>query len=264
MSNQRMPASTNKSVTEAERRRRNQRMAKRMEDPLFREHVKTIRQSIIAGVSFSEARERLPKVTEPYWNDIKFAISKFSISPENILLEWQIRNQSRYQQAVNLYNEAFKSKDLDMMSRAIMMLQKIDEADIDLKKEFGLIRPIVFEDERGPGEGISDQDVNDARQRFELELKQRILDKLALERDAHAPVTIDVLTRTEITGQADSVGLITVAGLPVEGHKQQDSIQEGVTDGGVDLLHTVDAVALPDGTSTEGPNLLATEGVGRK
>lgn len=233
-------------VDDKERQNNSKRLARRLQDPLFKEHVKIVKTAIISGISMSEARTRLPKVSHLWWQDIRRAISQYSITPENILLEWQIRNQSRYQQAQELYLMARKKGSMDMMSRAVMMLQKIDEADIELKREFGLIRPIVLKDvDQNEASGISDKDVNDARERFELELKQRILDKLEIERDAHAPVTIDVLTRIDFTRDADQMEPSAVAEDAPDGRPTDNGVSQSESDGRVDILHPVGALALP-------------------
>lgn len=234
------------SSTDKTRQTNAKRLARRLADPLFKEHVKTVKNAICSGRSMTEARDSLPKVSNQYFEDIRSAISRYSITPENILLEWQIRNQSRYQQAQELYIMARKKGSMEMMSRAVMMLQKIDEADIELKREFGLIRPIVLKDveQNSEASGISDKDVNDARERFELELRQRILNKLEIERDAHAPVTIDVLTRIDFTRDADQVEPSAVAEDPASGRSADNGVSQSQSDGRVDVLHPMGALVV--------------------
>ena len=121
------------------------RLRKRFSDLNFRESLDRLKREIASGNSMSIARVNMGIESDALWNDLKYAIGSSMLSPETVMLEWQIRNSHRYSQALDLYLKAEGINDLDMMARAIMMLQKIDSDDLELKKYLGLLRP--------PGDG---------------------------------------------------------------------------------------------------------------
>lgn len=217
-------------VVKIERERKMERMKRRFEDPVFKRQIMSIRMSVGAGMSLAEARNNAGIESDSLWDDLVFALSVSLLSPEHIVLEWQIRNSTRYAQAMSLYVEAEKEKDFDMMSRAIMMLQKIDETDIEMKRAFGLIKPI--QDEETGGYGVSQEDLDRARQQFDSAVEQRILHKLEVKRGAKPPVPLDVLIGLATERQPDVLGQTTVAEDSSGGQQSGDSIPKIVSDGG--------------------------------
>lgn len=186
------------------------RLRKRFSDLNFRESLDRLKREIASGNSMSIARINMGIESDAIWNDLKYAIGSSMLSPETVMLEWQIRNSHRYSQALDLYLKSEAINDLDMMARAIMMLQKIDSDDLELKKYLGLLRPPGD----GQGEeisGITTDEVMDAERRFAEQVKERILRKLEIRAEAQPPIPIDVLTESETKRDADQLGQTTVA-----------------------------------------------------
>jgi len=251
----------------AERERKKERLKKRYDDPQFRKDITRTKQSVSMGMTLNEARINCGFADDLYWEDLKFALSISIVNPEGVILEWQIRNQNRYQQALRLFSEASAKErdgldkdgnpikipiqpDKEMMLKALMILQKIDESDIEMKRAFGLVEPIQEETPLVGFGTTSEGDLEQAERRFNSIVEQRIIHKLEAQRKAVEPVTIDVLSGSEPSGQPDSLGQTAVAVHPTAGFESANSLPQRVPDGGFDVLHSMDVVVVQDETNT--------------
>lgn len=189
-----IPTLYGKSEAESKRRKR---IAERRDDPTFREYLRSARNKLAIGDSLSEVREWIGLSDykhDQLWDDILYMIGEAMINPVNIMLEWSVRQQTRYKMAMDLYNRNKEANDRDGMAKAILTLSKIDENALELHKALGLIKPIQFED---GSEGISDDDVNDAERRLNSIVEERIKNKLGAGREAQQPESVLLLDELE-------------------------------------------------------------------
>jgi hypothetical protein len=217
------------NTIDAQRAKNEVRMRKRYSDPDFKGDLVRLRKLIAAGRTFDEVRD-LFKDNHIWWNDLKFALASSLLNPENIMLEWQIRNQGRYQQGLKLFRMAEEQGDMEMMAKAIMMLQKIDSDDIEVKKYLGLVKPV--KEVESDGEGISHDDLELAEQRWSRIIEERIAHKLEVRREAEAPVPVDVLLGAEFERQPNSVGQVAVVEVNSGGQEPGDSVPQILSNGG--------------------------------
>ena len=199
----------------ADRAKRLKRIAKRKEDPNFRERLNIIRRKIGAGSSLFEIRDTLNPIDDTYWSDLIFSIGLAYTSPESMWIEWSVRQETRYKMGAELYSKAKEINDFDGMAKALITLCKIDEAALELQKALGLIKPIT-EDNNKLQIGVSSQDLDLAEERFNELLEQKIFNKLEAQRQAQQPVTIDVLARYDTREQTDKLESTPLAQSPIE------------------------------------------------
>lgn len=196
-----MISSVSPLASQADERARQKRLAKRYNDPDFRERVNLTKRFVQQGVPLGEAREKVgldKQKFDDYWDDVVYVIAHNYFKTENLVLEWTIRQQVRYQMALETYNMAKKDNDLGEMNKAIMLMMKVDENSLQLQQAMGLIKPMKVDDnDQGQGEGISHEQL--------LLTEERILRKYQLQRDAQPPITIDVQHRSSPGGETDSV-----------------------------------------------------------
>jgi hypothetical protein len=127
-------------------------------------------------------------------------------------------------QAVELFNLSRQARDLDQMARAIILLNKIDESDINLKKALGLLRPVQFDDDGT--QGVSNDDVEVTRRRFERIVEERIVGKLIVREESPLPVPFDVLVGHESQPPSDQLEETPVVDDDPSGQQSGDSIPE--------------------------------------
>ena len=108
------------AAADTEKRRRAKRLAKRYEDNNFRERVASVKRFVQQGTPLGEARERIgitERKYDDYWEDIVYVIAHNYFKTENLVIEWTIRQQVRYQMALETYNMAKKENDLGEMTQ---------------------------------------------------------------------------------------------------------------------------------------------------
>lgn len=215
-----MISSVSPLASQADERARQRRLAKRYNDPDFRERVNLTKRFVQQGVPLGEAREKVgldKQKFDDYWDDLVYVIAHNYFKTENLVLEWTIRQQVRYQMALETYNMAKKDNDLGEMNKAIMLMMKVDENSLQLQQAMGLIKPMKLDDnDQGQGEGISHEQL--------LLTEERILRKYQLQRDAQPPITIDVQHRPSPGGETDSVEQTPLAKDPTRGPLEGNNI----------------------------------------
>lgn len=186
---------------DAEKKRRQRRLAKRYEEESFREYISTARKHIQLGKSLSETREQIGlynSKNDDLWDDIVYVLANNYSKPESLVLEWTIRQQTRYSMALEVYKMAKEQNDLGEMNKAIMIMMKVDENSLELQQRMGLLKPVNLDDnDPNQGEGITHEQL--------LLTEERILRKYQLQREASQPVTIDVLNRSDSRGETNTV-----------------------------------------------------------
>ena len=192
------------------------RLKKRFDEPHFRERMTTLRNHIAGGNSLFETRQKMEIESESLWEDLTNALALAVVNPGYIMLEWQIRQKTRYQMAAKAYSMAEKEGDYDAMFRGIMTLNKLDEFDLELKKTLGLIVPIseIGEDE---DISVSREEIELAQSQYERILDERILNTLEASREPDAPVPLDSIDATQPSGEPDQVGPTPLAKDPTPG-----------------------------------------------
>lgn len=195
------------SGPDREQKRRKRTLAMIRSEPLWRERIHLARKHIAIGKSLTETREALDVKNDFHWQCFVQVIAEAFASPASVMLEWQIRNQSRYQMSLKLVQLAEAEEDpdakFDKLSRAIMIAAKIDENTLELQKAMGLIKPI--DDDKSGGYGISSEDIRIAEQRFNTYIEQKITDKLVTERTTQSAESVALLTRSEPGGETNTV-----------------------------------------------------------
>ena len=233
----------------------NNRIAERRDIPGFGADMKRLKQSLAMGMPLEQARENCGFNDDLYFRDLVTVISRQMVDPESVLLEWTIKQQTRYMQALEIYQMAKEKNRLSQMAKAVMMMHRMDLDDIELKRLLGLIRPVT--DPGSMGSGISTEDIQLAEAKWRDNIEQRVRDKLEAERRAKAPQPIEFLDGNETQRPPDNVGQATVDVHPTSGHQQGNNIQEVVPNGRVDVLHNMGTVAVQDEANPAGTDLLA-------
>lgn len=233
----------------------NDRIAQRRDNPDFGADMKRLRQSLQMGMPLEQARENCGFKDDLYFRDLVTVIGRQMVNPESVLLEWTIKQQTRYMQALEIYQMAKEKNRLSQMAKAVMMMHRMDLDDIELKRLLGLIRPVT--DPGSLGSGISQEDIQFAEAKWRDNIEQRVRDKLEAERRAKAPQPIEFLDGNETQRPPDNVGQVTVDVHPTSGHQQGNNIQEVISDGRVDVLHNMGSMVVQDETNPAGTDLLA-------
>lgn len=194
--------STSSIVAQSDRARQAKRLAKKREDPFFRSYLQSMRQMLSGGQTLYDIRDKLGIKKDQEWHDLLTVMAQAFANPENIMLEWSVRQNARYAMAADMLNRAKAAKNFDAEAKSIMMMVKIDENFLELQKVLGLIKPI--EDGNG-GIGYSSKDVDNAERRFTQIIEQRIEDKLSTERESQSAQSIALLPGPEPRGEADTM-----------------------------------------------------------
>jgi len=197
-----LPTLTTKADYDSKRRKR---LAERRSDPLFHEYLRSTTRRMSTGDSLTDIREYIglsDSKNDLLWDDLMYTIGETMMNPMNLVLEWSVRQQTRYKMAIDLYNRNKEANDRDGMAKAILTLSKIDENALELHKALGLIKPIHFED---GSEGISDDDVNDAERRLNSIVEERIKSKLFAGREAQQPESVLLLDELESGQSSDQL-----------------------------------------------------------
>lgn len=242
MANNLKGAAVSRLVSSDLDRKRARRFKKYSEDERFKKFVISIRGKIASGKNLFEIRSEIEGMSDTEWSDALYFFSENYYKTENMVLEWQLKQGTRYQLAAEAYQMAKNANDYDAMMRAVHLMNKLDEHDLNMKTSLGIIRPVKNLEEP-IGEGISHDDLIMTERKFNELLEQRITTKLGLQREAEQPVTIDVLCRPSDERGADNLGQATLVENNPTGQLSTDSDTEGLSDGGFDLLHPMDLVA---------------------
>lgn len=226
--------STSNIVAQSDRAKQAKRLAKKRDDPFFRSNLQSMRQMLSGGQTLYDIRDKLGVKKDHDWHDLVTVMAQSFANPENILLEWSVRQNSRYALAADMLSRAKAAKDFDSEAKAIMMMVKIDENFLELQKTLGLIKPVT--DPNSLGYGISSEDIDLAERRFAGIIEQRISNKLAVERETQPAQSIELLSRTEPGGETDRLDEASLAQNTTHGSIEGHQNQEGITSRGFDLL----------------------------
>lgn len=174
----------------------------------WRQRLSSARRHIAFGKTLQEVRDEIGGLDKEFdWECFVAVMAQAFANPANMMLEWQIRNQSRYMMSSKIMKLADDEPDPDSkfrkMSQAIMIAAKLDENVLELQKALGLIKPIDIGDD---GIGISSEDIINAQQRFNHLIEQKIENKLLSERTTQSADSVTVLSRLEPGGSSDQVG----------------------------------------------------------
>lgn len=224
------------------------RLAHRRDEPHFAADLMRLRQSLATGVPLNQARERCGFTDDQYFEDLVVVLGRQMVDPSSVLLEWSIKQQTRYMQAMEIYQLAKGKNRLSQMAKAVMMMHRMDLDDIELKRLLGLIKPV--KDPKSLGTGISDEDVRLAELRWRDSIEHRVRDKLEAERRAAPPQPIDVFPGPDTQRDTDPVGQITLDVHASKRPEQRDRVSEVVSDGSIDILHNLGTLALQDETGS--------------
>lgn len=185
---------------------RKKKMAEIRSSQEWREKLSHARKLISYGRTLAEVRDDLDIKKDWDWECFSAIMAQAFANPANVMLEWQIRNQSRYMASQNLLKLAIEEPDPDVkfqkMSKAIMLAAQLDQNVLELQKALGLIKPVSFNDE---GEGISSEDIEIAQRRFNQLIEQRIQDKLVSERETQSAQSVTLFPRLESGRETDPV-----------------------------------------------------------
>lgn len=242
MANNRRGINIISNDTSKESKQRLRRFKKYSANDRFKKLVTSIRGKIASGKNLFEIRSELESISENEWSDALYFFSENYYKTENMVLEWQLKQGTRYQLAAEAYNMAKAANDYDAMMRAVHLMNKLDEHDLNMKTQLGIIRPVKNLDEP-IGEGINHDDLVMTERKFNELLEQRITTKLSLQREAEQPVTIDVLSRPSDERGPDNVGQTTLVENDPSRQLTTNQDSEGLSNGGFDLLHPMDLVA---------------------
>lgn len=235
------------NIAQQERDKLRDRLALRKEDPNFRQDVKRLRQSISNGANMNDARENLSIDDDRYWQDMVFCVAALMMSPETVMLEWQIRHNARYQMAMDLYVRSSKDNEYGDMGRAIALLCKMDADDMEMKRALGLVKPLKVGEE---AEGISSEDIELVKQRYQSQLDERILRKMELRQRARPPVPLSALIESESGRQAHGVGETALVDINPRRPIAGDNIPESQSNGREHVLNPVDNLVVQESDNT--------------
>ena len=208
--------STSSIVAQSDRARQAKRLAKKREDPFFRSYLQSMRQMLSGGQTLFDIRDKLGIKKDQEWHDLLTVMAQAFANPENIMLEWSVRQNARYAMAADMLNRAKAAKNFDAEARSIMMMVKIDENFLELQKVLGLIKPI--EDGNG-GSGYSSGDLADAEDKFTRLVEERIVSKLEAERTVEPPISLQLLIGSQSGGESDQLEETTLVEDTTPGHQ---------------------------------------------
>lgn len=178
-----------------------QRLNKLMTSPEFLGKVQAVKMHIAMGRSLDEARYKAGIEKGYEWRDVMNCLGTLTRSKEKIYLEYYLRTQLRYQQAMDLLERSKKVNDFDMEAKMILTLTKIDRDFIEVAEKLGLLKD-------------DDGDAPDERGRIAKERIKFYQDRLramvnALD-GADMPITVDVQPQPNDERPADNMGSIPV------------------------------------------------------
>lgn len=206
---------------EEERRRYHEKMRARLasyrDSQPFNERILNAKKLLGRGVTLSDVQEKIG-CTDPEradeWEVLKYALAISYFSPETTLLEWSAKHRRRYQMAMDVYKKSHKGEPAVALG-AIKVMLDLDKNDLEIKKMFGLLKPVM--DPLTGGEGYRDEDRLDAGQpNAILEELRRNIRALAAGK---APVPSDVLDGPDARAEGDLVGEAAVDANPPVGSK---------------------------------------------
>jgi hypothetical protein len=233
-----------------ESKRQKQRLKKRRADPEFASYLKQIRQRLSSGSLLEDIKYDLGLNVQKHqnlWSDLVYAMAESYIRPENIYLEWMSRQQTTLQMAIKAYSLADKANDYPEMTKSALVISKINEQDFNTKQALGLLKPIKLDD---GGEGIPNEDLQAADDRFNNLVNERVQRKLALLEQAKPPVTIDVLIGSESKQQTDSVGQLALVNNNSGRHEPINQNTESISNGSINVCNSVGTLVVQDKTNT--------------
>lgn len=231
---------------EAERQLQERRLRKRRSSPEFSAYLTQIRQRISSGTPLTEIRWHLGIKNEKLWSDLLFALSSAYARPENMALEFILKNTSKYNLAAEAYNIAKKDGNYEAMMRAIMIMDKIDNSDFEVKKYLGLLRPIAGVDETGK---VIEADLTRAQQEFEKVVEQNITNQLTTARTTFLPISLELLSKLESRTEANPVGQGPLDEINPDRQLPKDNHPQSQSDGCIDVLNLMDNVAVQNKTN---------------
>lgn len=193
-------------------------MRKRRTNPVFESQVQQAMTKLRGGKSFFEIRHEMGIKNKNVWDDIQHCIARSIYSPEKCAIEWGFRLQSQYQMAADLYKRAREKNDLKNEAAAILLMSKLTEQDFVLKKELGLIKPVVFED---GAVGYDDKEVQeiDVENEMRKKLDERILAKMELQRELEQSKSVVVLNGPQPERDANPMEQIALVEEITDGRK---------------------------------------------
>lgn len=196
-------------IAEDKAEREKRLMRKRRTNAVFESQIQTAMSKLRGGKSFYEIKHEMQIKNPNIWDDIQYVISRTVYSPEKCAIEWGFRLNSQYQMAADLYKRAKEKQDLKAEASAILLMSRLTEQDFTLKRELGLIKPLVTDDD---GSGYSNEDVQviDIENEMRKKLEERILAKMELQRSVEEPKPIALLDGSNTEQSTNSMGETTL------------------------------------------------------
>lgn len=227
-----------KVIYEDKERREKRLMRKRRTNPRFETQIQTALAKLRGGKSFYEIRHEMQVKDQKGWDDIQYIISRTVYSPEKCAIEWGVRLASQYQMAADLYNRAKAKNDLKNEAAAILLMSRLTEQDFTLKRELGLIKPLMTND---GSSGYSDEDVKniDVEAEMRKKLEERILAKMELQRTTEGPKPIALLVGPDLERKTNRMEQATLVDVTPDRQEPTNQNTKGITDGGQHVLDTV-------------------------
>jgi hypothetical protein len=216
---------------------------RRVENPDFAKIVDRAKAMVIGGTPFSDIRRTLNIKKERDWRDLISIVGESFLHPEMVFLEWNVRQQGRYALAAESYQMAKKEGDYNAMMRAVLVMAKLDENDIELKKSLGILKPQL--DPETGGTGYRSEDLSDAENKYKELLDERILKKLQLQRETQGPIPVALLDGPQPQRSTDRMGEAPLVEIDSGRHVTDSTDQKSLSDGTIDSIDPVDSVAMP-------------------
>lgn len=224
-------------------------LRKRRTNPKFETLVQSALAKLRGGKSFYEIRHELGVTSKTTWGEVQYAISKSVYCPEKCAIEWSVRLASQYQMAADLYNRAKAKNDLKNEAAAILLMSRLTEQDFTLKRELGLIKPLMTND---GSSGYSDVDVKniDVEAEMRKKLEERILAKMELQRTTEGPKPIALLIGPDPERKTNRMEQATLVDVTPNRQEPTNQNTKGIADGGQHVLDTVVTVVSENKAST--------------
>lgn len=233
--------------SQIERAKIEQRLKKRRNDPDFGGLLQQIRMRVSAGSALDVVREFLKVDNDNLWYDCLYSLAYAYAKPENIALEYALKNTAKYQMAAQAYKMAQEDKNYEGMMRALLLMDKIDNSDFEVKKYLGLLKPIKQVDH---SEGITDEDVLKAQQEYEDRVEQQVLNQLKDSRAIIQPIDIALLSEPPTRSEIDNMGQSTLDAQFTSGRVADNQNSQSLTNGSIDVLNTLDHVSMQNKEGT--------------
>jgi hypothetical protein len=154
----------------------------------YREALRQLKYKISNGKTLDEARAEMGLTNNKFWENLVSLLGLFTFNPHSVFIHYHVKSQTRYEQAMEIYNEAKVSGDLDLAAKMVGFMARLDEGALQVWER---LRPLIPEPVKAliPKEEMTDEEKLERAYQM-----QRKADEIIMEvKCGKPPVTLEEL-----------------------------------------------------------------------